>query len=366
MRRVSIAFALGLSFVTPASPQDSAATADFNQSAAKTRLIDQMLEAVITPNFAALETRTSALSENVALYCDDPSVDRLSTVAASLEETATAWAHVRALGIEPMVAEYRDARFFFWPDPLGLTVKKVQQAIVERDEDLIAPATLREKSVTLQGLGALEFALFGPSPANDDEQVFRCRYATALAQGLVGMAHEMAVQTAPSGTFAELFGNPGVNNLLYGNSNEAIRVILTAAAFSVDIARDRYILPVLSETADLARPRIAPLWRTGASLAFLKGLIDASRQIFEDADLAMILPPDTRSVADSIETEFAAAIAAMPAADQAIELAASDEDFRASLFQVALHLGNLQSLFAVSVPEAAGFAWFSFVDGDSG
>ena len=86
-----------------------------------------------------------------------------------------------------MTKENRLERILFWPDRKSTGLKQVQRALAEKDATATNPAKLKGKSVAMQGLGALEFVLFGTGaeklagPGED----YRCAYGRAIA-GNVG------------------------------------------------------------------------------------------------------------------------------------------------------------------------------------
>jgi predicted lipoprotein len=67
----------------------------------------------------------------------------------------------RDIRFGPVTEENRLERILFWPDRKGIGLKQVQAAIAGEDATAADPQTLPGKSVAMQGLGALEFVLFG-------------------------------------------------------------------------------------------------------------------------------------------------------------------------------------------------------------
>ena len=99
----------------------------------------------------------------------------------------------------------------FWPDRKGIGLKQVQAALADKDATAADPATLAGKSVAMQGLGALEFVLFGTGAetlaATGD--AYRCAYGAAIAGNLETIAAELDdAWQAPDG-FAALWAESG-------------------------------------------------------------------------------------------------------------------------------------------------------------
>jgi len=94
-----------------------------------------------------------------------------------------AWGRVGFLRLAPFAKDNRAERIFFFPDPRGVTLRQVQALLAARDPAATDPAALAEKSVVVQGLGALEFVLHGPGADDLGGQAgaHRCAYGRAVA-----------------------------------------------------------------------------------------------------------------------------------------------------------------------------------------
>jgi uncharacterized protein len=328
--------------------------------------ISRAVETVIVPEFAEVDAAAADLSADLTALCAAPTAEIFATVGDAFERIVIAWAHVMSLPIEPLLVNDRRDRFFFWPDPRGVTLRQIQPVIADRDESVTDAANLAGKSVALQGLGALDYVLYGTGAesilAADEDGVFRCRYAMAIGQSLADIAAELADEIGPSGSFTELMLHPGPDNPLYPTLDSAVIDLIIAAEDIVEMARGSFLLPVLGQTIDLARPRIAPLWRSGLSTVFLTAMIDGSHALLFDADAAAMLSADTQWIVDSMAWEFMSIAEATPPADASIELAATDDDFRQLLFRIVAYTDNLKSLIGTSLPGTIGLAGAFFAN----
>ena len=81
----------------------------------------------------------------------------------------------------------------FWPDRKGIGLKQVQAALAAKDPTAADAAQLAGKSVAMQGLGALEFVLFGTGAETlaGTGDAYRCAYGAAIAANLDGIAAEL-------------------------------------------------------------------------------------------------------------------------------------------------------------------------------
>jgi predicted lipoprotein len=279
--------------------------------------------------------------------------------------TAIAWAHVMPLPIAPLLTDSRRERFFFWPDPRGITLRQIQPAIAERDATLTDPATLRTKSAALQGLGALEYLFYGTGAetmmAGDEEGQFRCRYATAITAEMVRVADELATEVG--GSFTNLIHTPGPENPAYTTDNAAMGDIIVGIWSGVERARDAVLLPVLGQNIELARPRIAALWRSGLTLPFVAALVDGSKELLAAGDLAALLPADALWIVESLNREYALFASSLPTG-QDIALAATDLAFRDALLLAVRAADDLKAVLGLTVPRTIALVGFNFADAD--
>ncbi len=70
----------------------------------------------------------------------------------------------------------------FWPDRKGTGLKQVQAALASKDPTAADAAQLAGKSVAMQGLGALEFVLYGTGSEElaTAGESYRCAYGAAI------------------------------------------------------------------------------------------------------------------------------------------------------------------------------------------
>lgn len=330
--------------------------------------VSRAMDGVIIPGFAALESAAEALDSSVAAYCAVPGDNSYAALHDAFAATVTAWGHVMFLPIAPLDTDNRRERFFFWPDPRGTTLRQIQPVIIDRDASVTEAAQLRDKSVALQGLGALEHVLYGAGAESirigDADGQFRCAYAAAITAGLADMAHALAAETAPGSDFDRTIRGPGADNPVYPTPDAAMADLIIGAANAVELVRDSLLLPVLGEALEFARPRIAPLWRSSLTMTFLQALADGSQQLLNGGDLLQVLPADAAWIKDSLDSEFWSIGDALPADAVPVDEAAVDGEYRQTLYRLVAYTDNLKSLIGVSIPRALDLSGFNFADGD--
>ena len=321
----------------------------------------------VTPAYSAFQTASAELSDDMDALCAEPSPDRLAVAREAFAGIVAAWSEAETIRFGPVTEENRLERILFWPDRKSTGLKQVQRALAEEDATATDPATLKGKSVAMQGLGALEFILFGTGSESLAEpgEDYRCAYGRAVAANVEEMASAIvAGWRDPAGISAQ-WTNPGPDNPLYRTDDEAITELFDIFIHDLEMVRDVRINGFLGEEADSDRPKQAIFWRSGATTASIAANLRGMRKLFEASQLAGLLPPDSAWIADSIGFEFDNADRALEAADGPIAEMLADPTRREKLAYARLVTSSLSELFGVRLAGALGLtAGFSSLDGD--
>ncbi|MCC7021961.1 MAG: hypothetical protein IT338_03995, partial [Thermomicrobiales bacterium] len=239
--------------------------------------------------------------------------------------------------------------------------------VAARDPTAADPVSLAGKSAAIQGLGALEYLLFGSGSeallASGEESRFRCAYAVAIGGNLVAIADALATDVAPGSPFATAMASPGPANALFPAEADAAADLALSIVTAVELVEDRILVAALGTADDIGQPRAAPLWRSGLTLDFAAGLLGSAARLVDAAGTAAAIPANQAWLPDQIRSETERAIAALPAAG--IGAAVADPDLRRQTTLARVIVDNLRTLLAVSLPAALGVALgFNALDGD--
>jgi predicted lipoprotein len=255
----------------------------------------------------------------------------------------------------------------YWPDRKSIGLKQVQAALAAKDPTASDPAQLAGKSVAMQGLGALEFVLYGDGSealAGKDDP-YRCAYGAAIAKNTETMAADVdAAWKKPDG-FAALWANPGPDNALYRDGTEAVTELVGVFINELEMVRDVRLKGFLGAKPDADKPRQAIFWRsrnTGLSLA---GNLSGIDTLFEASKLGDALPEDARWMAESIHIQLVNGIATARSVQGPIDKALADPVEREKLEHFALITSSLSGLIGTRLTAEFGLtAGFSSLDGD--
>ena len=333
---------------------------------AANKTVELAASGFVIPAYAAFHAGTTGMREDMQALCADPTPEKLAAVQSGFVALAGVWSQVEIVRFGPVTEENRLDRILFWPDRKSIGLKQVQAALAGKDATATDAAQLAGKSVAMQGLGALEFVLFGTGyeALKSPGDPYRCAYGLAIAQNLDGMAKAIAdAWQAPDG-IAKIWTNPRPDNPLYRTDDEALTELFDVFVHGLEMLRDVRLNGFLGSSANDDKPKQAIFWRSGATIISLGGNLDGMKKLFDASQLGSLLPSESAWIADSIDFEFntsdrmightAAPITAVLAGEQ-----------RGGLPAFRLITSHLSELFGVNMAGALGLsAGFSSLDGD--
>ena len=333
---------------------------------AANKTIEQAIGGFVRPAHAAFHAGTTDMRENMQALCTGPSSEKLAAAQSSFVVLVGVWSQVEIIRFGPVTEENRLERILFWPDRKSIGMKQVQAALAGKDATASDPAQLSGKSVAMQGLGALEFVLFGTGSetlaAKGDP--YRCAYGLAIAQNLDGMAKAIVDGWQATDGVAKIWANPGPDNPLYRTEDEALTELFDVFVHGLEMLRDVRLNGFLGNAPGDDKPKQAIFWRSGATVISLGGNLDGMKKLFEASKLASLLPSESAWIADSINFEFNTSDRMIGhAAAPITEVLAGEQ--RGGLPAFRLITSHLSELFGVNMAGALGLsAGFSSLDGD--
>ena len=333
---------------------------------AANKTIEQAIGGFVIPAYAAFHTGTTDMRENMQALCADPTQQKLAAAQSGFVELVSTWSQVEIVRFGPVTEQNRLERILFWPDRKSIGLKQVQAALAGKDATASDPAQLSGKSVAMQGLGALEFVLFGTGyeALKTPSDPYRCSYGLAITQNLEDMAKAISGAWQDPSGIARTWANPGPDNQLYRIDDEALTELFDVFVHGLEMLRDVRLNGFLGNTPGDDRPKQAIFWRSGATVIALGGNLDGMKKLFDASMLASLLPSESGWIAQSIDFEFSTSDRMIShAAVPIIEVLAGEH--RGGLPAFRLITSHLSELFGVNMAAALGLsAGFSSLDGD--
>ncbi len=334
---------------------------------ARASVVAHILDNVVEPGYRALKAASDRQSSSLTALCETPGAPALATAREDFGRLVNAWSRIEFIRFGPARADNRFERLFFWPDRRGRGLKQVQALIAGQSPSAIAATTLRRKSVAVQGLLALEFALFGTgSDTLSEGDVFRCRYAQAIAGNVALTAGELL--DGWTGPYGKLARNPGPDNSVYRSAAEVLQDFVRSANEQVTIVRDLKIGASLGKAPEAAKPKRAPFWRSDLTFRSMQANLEAMRDLIANRNFSALLAPDDKWVIGSFRFEINQAIGVIEtlnARKRGWIATAGDIEGHQKLAYARIPLGGGAGLLSEGLPRALGLTLgFNSLDGD--
>lgn len=322
----------------------------------------------LRPGYARFNETASELEVSVARLCGDPSGRNLDSARSAFRTAAIGWARIEWLRLGPVMSSNRLERILFFPDRKGTGRKQVQSAIATYDQRVTTVSSLAGQSVAMQGLGALEYILFGSDSRTLAQSTggHRCAFAQAVATNLVNLSGEIIDGWGPASRFVPLFLNPAAGNPVYRTETEALNLLLGQMIHGLEAIRDTRVGAFLNkQTPDHDRPNSALFWRSGVTMATIRAGLSGLEMLFVESGINVMARDIAPKLAAVIRSDFAQAIRISESLDGPVADLLADTEHRDKLVSLShaikVIIGRLDQDFAQAANLAVGF---SFGDGD--
>lgn len=318
------------------------------------------------PAIDGFEDAAKAQAAAIDALCAAPGDRALDNARAAFRDLVPAWGKVSVLRFGPLQAENRFERLFFWPDPRGVILRKVQGLVAGEDASAADPAALAGKSVAVQGLPALEFLLVGSG--SDDlasGAAFRCAYAGAVAGNIAGIAAGLREGWAEGTAFHASFTAPAAERDPYRSTAEVAGEVVKALSTALQFVRTAEVLPALGETVEDARGKRAPFWRSDTTFDFVAAQVDGMIGLMEAAGFPDHGDALATGLASSIRFELRNAKRALEDVAAPAEQAFENEEDRGRIGFAMLALEGANQMLGEQFSAAIGLTMgFNALDGD--
>jgi predicted lipoprotein len=330
-------------------------------------VIQRSIDGFVRPAYARLHDHADSLTKAMHALCAAPSQDDLDAARAEFSGVVDAWSVAEIIRFGPIAEDNRLERMSFWPDRKSIGLKQVQAALSDKDPSAADAAQLAAKSVAVQGLGALEFVLYGAGAeqlAGKDDP-YRCAYGAAIAANAETIAADVSDAWNKPDGFAALWASPGPRNPLYRDGTEAVTELVGVFINELEMVRDVRLKGFLGSNPEADKPKQAIYWRSQNTARSLAGNLAGMDALFQASQLADALPPDARWMAQSIHIQLVNGADAAKTAGGPIDKALADPARREKLDYVSLVTTSLSTLIGTRLTAEFGLtAGFSSLDGD--
>lgn len=336
--------------------------------AAAKAILERAVTGFVRPVYGSFLDSTIGLSKSMGSLCEAPSEEMLRDARGAFSRTALQWSKAELIRFGPVTKDNRLERILFWPDRKGTGLRQVQAALAAKDASATDPSELARKSVAMQGLGALEFVLFGSDAeelASGAPASYRCAYGRAIAANVQQIAAEIDSEWKETDGFARTWQDFGPHNRIYRTGKEALTELLEVFIDGLELIRDQRLGGFLAEQADHDRPKQALYWRSENTAPMLAAMMEGLKDLFDVSGLGSVLPDTEKWIVGSTDFEFNNAISAANAVAGPIEPALQNPELRGKLVYYGVVAASLSELFGTRLSRELGLtAGFSSLDGD--
>ena len=230
------------------------------------------IDGFIRPNFERFADISDLMSADIEPLCANPSQSALEDARSAFRTAATAWARIEFVRAGPLSRLNRAERILFWPDRRGTGLRQVQAVLANKDMSVVKVEDLSQKSVALQGFGALEYLLFGTGSENLATlgDGFRCSFAVAVSRNISTIARQASDAWNDGNGFSRIWLSPGPENETYRTGSEALAELVGMLAHGFEMVRDQRIKPIAPENSRPGLYKRALFWRSGATINTIK------------------------------------------------------------------------------------------------
>lgn len=337
------------------------------QQEAVAGVLQRTVDDFIRPGYRAFAEKAASMEMAMEGLCASPSPQALGTSRQAFSDIVSAWSTIEIIRVGPAIENNRFERILFYPDRKSTGLKQVQALLAKPDERATSAEALREKSVAMQGLGALEFVLYGTGAetlagAGDG---FRCRYGRAIAENIKNLAQELSAAWEDPAGVQRAWKYPGTDNPLFRTGDEAVTALLGILVHGAETVRDQRLETFYKGRESRSTPKQAIYWRSGETWPSINANLEGLKSLIDRSDIGQLLDPDVRWTMGSIDFVLNSLVRVGRTIDADIEIAVTDPKQQGRLDFMLLNSRDLILRLNDDLGGALGLgAGFSFSDGD--
>ncbi len=332
--------------------------------------IDRLITGYVRPATAAFADAAARLPEAVSTVCranDEPSK---AAFRAAFKDVVAGFSRIHFLRFGPLLDDDRLSRLAFMPDPRAIGVRQIRKLYSSQGEDVLAPESLAQKSVAVQGLTALQIIAFGKGGdvilgKEGTSRDFTCGYAQSIARNVAAIGQDVAADWRDTDGFSDVLLSYGDQDHRYRSSKEALETVFNALVTGLIVTRDQDLLPALGTSQAKAKPRRFPFSRSGNSVVFLSGEIAGIRDALGSMKLENLTPEEFRWIFSGVAFEFDNALSILGEMEPPLRETFGSGDDYGRIKVLAITVKSIRDTLALELAGALDLAGgFNALDGD--
>ncbi|WP_428813673.1 imelysin family protein [Vibrio makurazakiensis] len=293
--------------------------------------------------------QAQALEQSVVEYCSTNN-DDLEPMKLAWQEVMGSWMALQGQERGPTKALEESWNVQFWPDKKNTTGLKMSR-LTQQDKNW-SQAEIAQQSVTVQGVGALEWLLYDDKSPLMKDKVHGCQSAQAIANNLVVKSQKIASAWQQ---------NPWLELDAKQWDSEYIALLTN----QLDYSMKKLSRPMAK--IGQPRPYFSESWRSETSMTQLKANLEAMQALYfanGDGLDALLRDQGLTPLADRVSYQFSDTIESWPTEQSLFKLLQTKEGYRLVLAQYN-KLDQLKYLIHDEVAIELGvIIGFNATDGD--
>lgn len=356
--RILIFAAALWAFAGPASAQDFSV------------YVEKSIQSYIRPAVGTFAEVTADLPATVDAVCESATEEAKADFVKHYADVIVAFGKISFLRYGPLIEDDRLSRLAFAPDPRGVAQRQIRKLYAKADRSVTDAATLKDKSVAVQGLTALELVAFDQDGAvilgdPGETHDFTCAYAKAIAVNVANVAGALAEAWNDPAGYSSVLLSPGQQDNQIRTSKEAMETVFNALATGLIIVKDQDLLPVLGQSLKKAKPHRMPFSRSGNGLAYVAAELKGIEEAVTSAEFGPLLEEQYAWIPDSLAYEFGNAQNLLAGIDPPIRKTLKTGDTYDRLKVLLITINSLRDTIALELAGALTLSGgFNALDGD--
>ena len=324
--------------------------------------INQML-AVMTPIHEQWVQETTTLAEQTDVFCSKGK--KLDALREQWRLTQLSWNALSTFSIGPLTENgYLYSQVQYWPDKKNLVQFQMRDTLRRQ---MLEQLDVTQLSVAMRGLSASEFILFD-AEVKLEQAAERKRYCPLL---LSNARYQQKLAQQVRQEWQEYQPALQVPTQRYANNHEVLTDWLRVNVAALEMLHKKIALPLgglagntKTQGKAAAQPYQAEFWRSGQSIASLRGALNVQQQIWQQGWKPLVQAQDA-VLAKKIDEKFVQIQQSLQSIKSPMPKLLADKQQLAVLLNVYQQLADLRSLYDAQVAKVLGIQiGFNANDGD--
>jgi len=328
-------------------------------------------------NFAG---STKMLSAKSQAFCLNPNETTLEATQEQWRLAMSDWQAVKIINFGPIKVNNLSWRLQFWPDKKNLVGRKIKSLL--KSKDTIDHAKLKESSVVIQGLSALEYLLFDRTGAKlshyqtNNRESRQCALLQTVASLTQQTAEHLSSAWQTKAEYLSVFVNAATistetNTTDITTATPPLTQLIESILANLEtLKNDKLGAPLgLKSVSGKANAFLAEAWRSQHSLALVSANLKSVRQLLVNGELLgltdFLIANDHQALASRLLMQIDAIQIALNTVDKPMAAAINHDESRTALSKAHADLAALIAILKRDIPIAMNITLgFNDNDGD--